>query len=41
MRQAYTQQHMTRWFDPKGFHLPHSVMDLRSGGTFYCMKAQQ
>jgi uncharacterized protein YndB with AHSA1/START domain len=38
---AYTQQeHMALWFGPKGFTMPHSVMNLRPGGTFhYCMKA--
>jgi uncharacterized protein YndB with AHSA1/START domain len=25
--QACTQQHMARWFDPKGLDLPHNVMD--------------
>jgi len=39
--QLYTQQeHMAHWFGPKGFTMPHSVMDLRPGGTLhYCMQA--
>lgn len=33
------QEHLLRWFGPKGFTMVHATVDLRIGGTFhYCMQ---
>lgn len=36
------QEHLVRWFGPKGFTMKHATVDLRVGGMFhYCMKHPQ
>jgi uncharacterized protein YndB with AHSA1/START domain len=36
------QEHLIKWFGPKGFDMKSATLDLRPGGTFhYCLKMPQ